>query len=83
MLIKQLSDKDDLVRLKAAKELGKLKEKAKDAIPALKVAATDSDEDVREVAKKALAAIKEATEKIEVAKVDEKLGPSNPQLVPS
>lgn len=74
-LIKQLSDKDESVRLKAAKELGKLKEKAKDAIPALKVATTDSDEDVREVAKKALAAIKEATEKIDAAKVDEKLLP--------
>jgi len=69
-LIKQLSDKDESVRLKAAKELGKLKEKAIDAIPALKVATTDSDEDVREVAKKALAAIKEATDK-----VDEKLVP--------
>ena len=74
-LIKQLSDKDETVRLKAAKELGKLKEKAKDAIPALKVATTDSDEDVREVAKKALAAVKAATEKLEAAKVDVKLGP--------
>jgi HEAT repeat protein len=74
-LIKQLSDKDESVRLKAAKELGKLKEKAKDAIPALKVATTDADEDVREVAKKALAAIKEATDKIDAAKVDEKLVP--------
>jgi HEAT repeat protein len=74
-LIKQLSDKDESVRLKAAKELGKLKEKAKDAIPALKVATTDSDEDVREVAKKALTAIKEATDKIDAAKVDEKLVP--------
>jgi HEAT repeat protein len=75
-LIKQLSDKDDVVRLKAAKELGKLKEKAKDAIPALKmVAASDSDEDVRAVAKKALDAIKEATDKVDAAKVDEKLVP--------
>jgi len=31
----QLKDKDDTVRLKAAKELGKLKAKAKEAIPAL------------------------------------------------
>ena len=74
-LIKQLADKDDTVRLKAAKELGKLKEKAKDAIPALKAATTDADEDVRTVAKKALAAIKEATEKLELAKTDEKLDP--------
>ena len=74
-LIKQLADKDETVRLKAAKELGKLKEVAKDAIPALKAATTDADEDVREVAKKALAAIKEATDKVDAAKIDEVLGP--------
>lgn len=74
-LIKQLADKDETVRLKAAKELGKLKEKAKDAIPALKAATSDSDEDVREVAKKALAAIKEAIDKLDAAKINEALGP--------
>lgn len=55
---------------------GRLKEKAKDAIPALKLAIADSDEDVRSVAKKALAAINEALgAKVEVAKIDEKLAP--------
>lgn len=56
-LIKNLGDRDESVRLKAAKELGKLKEKAKDAVPALKVAAADPDEDVRAVAQKALVQI--------------------------
>jgi HEAT repeat protein len=74
-LIKQLSDKDAVVRLKAAKELGNLKEKAKDAIPALTVATSDSDEDVRAVAKRALAAIKEATGAADAAKVNEQLAP--------
>ena len=59
-LIKQLRDKDEAVRLKAAKELGRLKEKAKDAIPALTAATEDPDEDVQAVAKKSLAAIKGA-----------------------
>ena len=59
-LILQLSDIDETVRLKAAKELGRLKENAKDAIPALKTASADQDEDVREVAKKSLAAIQAA-----------------------
>ncbi len=61
VLVKQLSDKDETVRLKAAKELGRLKEKAKEAIPALKAATADDDEDVREVAKKSLAAIQAAS----------------------
>ena len=64
-LIKQLRDKDEAVRLKAAKELGRLNEKAKDAIPALTETADDPDEDVREVAKKALAAIKKASGRVE------------------
>jgi hypothetical protein len=59
-LITQLKDKDESVRLKAAKELGKLKEKAKDAITALTAASDDPDEDVASVSKKSLAAIKEA-----------------------
>lgn len=67
--IKQLSDNDVLVRLKAAKELGKLKEKAKEAISKLKmVAASDPDEDVRNVAKNALALIETSTH-------DEQLAP--------
>ena len=74
-LIKQLGDKDETVRLKAAKELGKLKEKAKDAIPALTTATKDSDEDVRSVAKKSLAAIKDAIGDGDTAKNREKLAP--------
>lgn len=69
-LIEQLKDRDETVRLKAAKELGKLKEKAKDAIPALTAATSDSDEDVRLVAGKSLALIKEATGKGAPAKGD-------------
>jgi HEAT repeat protein len=72
-LVKQLADKDAAVRLKAAKELGKLKEKAKDAIPALKTAAADTDEDVREVAKRALAAVQGAEPKADPAKLDGEL----------
>jgi HEAT repeat protein len=74
-LIKQLSDKDETVRLKAAKELGKLKEKAKDAIPALTAATADADEDVRSVAKRSLAAIKEAVGDNDSAKIRAKLAP--------
>lgn len=60
-LIAQLKDPNEAIRLKAAKELGKLKEKAQSATEALaKVAAGDPDEDVRAVAKKALAAIRES-----------------------
>jgi HEAT repeat protein len=59
-LIKQLQDKDEIVRLKAAKALGKLGADAKDAVPALTDAVKDTDEDVRSVAKQALAKIKEA-----------------------
>jgi HEAT repeat protein len=53
-LIKQLKDKDESVRLKAAKDLGKLGPKAKDAIAALKAATNDSDPDVRAVAERSL-----------------------------
>src|SRR5260370_41971025 len=60
-LIDQLKDKDEAVRLKAAKELGKLKEKAKAAISALTITASQGEgEDVRTVAKKSLEAIKDA-----------------------
>jgi HEAT repeat protein len=61
-LIGQLKDKDEAVRLKAAKELGRFKADAKDAIPDLKAACTDPDEDVRTVAKKSLVMITEAVE---------------------
>ncbi len=59
VLIGHLKDKDESVRLKAAKELGKLKGQAKDAIPALTAALKDPDEDVRAVALKSLAAIRD------------------------
>ena len=74
-LLKLLADKDEGIRLKAAKDLGKLKEKAKDAIPALKAATADPDEDVREVAAKALAAITAAVGKGAVPKADDALAP--------
>lgn len=61
-LISQLKNPDASVRLKAAKDLGKLKEKAKAAITPLRDALKDEDEDVRAVAKNALAAISEAPE---------------------
>jgi HEAT repeat protein len=60
VLVSQLKDKDEAVRLKAAKALGKLGLAARDAIPALLTATKDEDEDVRAVAKKSLAAIEEA-----------------------
>jgi HEAT repeat protein len=59
-LVKQLKDKDEFVRLKAAKSLGKLGTAAKGALPALTEALEDPDEDVRAVAKQAIAKIKEA-----------------------
>jgi HEAT repeat protein len=75
-LIAQLKNKDEAVRLKAAKELGKLKEKAKDAIPALTIAASkDEDEDVRAVAKKSLEAIKDAVGQGDKDKLNEVLVP--------
>jgi HEAT repeat protein len=64
-LIKQLKDSDEVVRLKAAKSLGKLGADAKDAIPALTQALKDTDEDVRSVAKAALAKIREAVKRDE------------------
>ena len=57
-LIARLKDKDETVRLKAAKELGKLK--AREAIAALVIATKDTDKDVSAAAVKSLVAIKEA-----------------------
>jgi HEAT repeat protein len=74
-LIKNLKDKDESVRLKAAKDLGKLKEKAKDAIPALKDALNDPDEDVKTIAKKSLDAIKEAVDALDQKAPNEVLAP--------
>jgi len=59
-LVKQLKDKDEFVRLKAAKTLGTLGAAAKDALPALTEALKDADPDVREVAKSALAKVNAA-----------------------
>lgn len=57
-LIKQLKDDDAIVRLKAAKALGKLGKNSKDVIPALTALLKDKDADVRAVAKNALDALK-------------------------
>jgi hypothetical protein len=59
-LLQQLQDKDPLVRLQAATKLGKLGASAKSALPALKQALTDSDEDVRLVARRSVEAIEQA-----------------------
>jgi HEAT repeat protein len=60
-LIAKLADPDEGVRFKAAKDLGKLKEQAKDALDALKkISERDADEDVRNAAKKSVEAIQEA-----------------------
>src|SRR5262249_267462 len=59
-LMKQLQEKDELVRLKAAKPTGKVGDDAKPALPALKEALLDDDEDVRSVAKQAIRKIEAA-----------------------
>lgn len=59
-LIKDLQDSDESVRLRAAKELGKLGAGARDAMPALQNALKDADEDVRRVAASSLKAIQAA-----------------------
>lgn len=59
-LLQQLQDKNPLVRLQAATRLGKLGASAKSALPALKQALTDSDEDVRLVARRSVEAIEQA-----------------------
>jgi HEAT repeat protein len=62
-LIKQLQDKDPIVRLKAAKSLGKLGSKAKEALPALTDCLKDKDPDVRSVVRNAIESIKAPPEK--------------------
>jgi hypothetical protein len=61
-LIRQLQDKDEAIRLKAAKSLGKLGRHARGAIPALTEALKDDDADVRAVAKQSLAKIQAAVQ---------------------
>lgn len=60
-LVKQLKDKDEFVRLKAAKLLGKLGGEAKEALPALTELLKDQDLDVRAVARNAIDAIRGRT----------------------
>ena len=55
-----MNEKDPLVRLVAAKSIGKLGIRGRSAIPALKEAAKDKDEDVRAVANKSLDSIHKA-----------------------
>ena len=75
-LITQLKDPNEIVRLKAAKELGKLKERAEPALEALaKVAERAPDEDVRAVAKRSLLAIKEAVAEADKDKDKEAVEP--------
>jgi hypothetical protein len=60
-LVKDLASPDPVVRQRAARGLGKAGTAAKDAVPVLKkLAEGDPDEDVREEAKKAVAAIGDA-----------------------
>lgn len=59
-LIQQLQDQDEIVRLRAAKELGKLAAAAAAALPALQNATNDKDEDVRRVAANSIRAIQAA-----------------------
>ena len=62
-----LKDADGRVRLKAAKELGKLKARGKGAIDELaRAAEKDSEDDVRSAAQKSLEVIKEAAQKVDV-----------------
>ena len=56
-LIQNLTNNDELIRIRAAKDLAKLGPAARDAIPALQRLLQDPDEDVRRVATSALNAI--------------------------
>lgn len=58
-LIEALSDVDCRSRTGAAKALGDIRPRAKDAVPALRELLKDSDDDVREAAKQALRQIEE------------------------
>jgi HEAT repeat protein len=63
-LVKQLKDPDVFVRLKAAKQLGKVGAGARDAVgPLSEMSSKDADIDVRAVARNALDAIKVASMK--------------------
>ncbi len=53
-LVEQLKNPDPIVRMKAAKELGRMGPTARSTIPALKALANDPDEDVRMVAANAI-----------------------------
>jgi HEAT repeat protein len=57
VLVADLKNTDESVRLKAAKVLARLGPRASAAVPALTEALKDADEDVRRVAEKALARI--------------------------
>jgi HEAT repeat protein len=59
-LTRQLRDKDESVRLMAAKALGKHGESARSAVPALTEATRDSDADVRRVAAESLGRVRQA-----------------------
>jgi hypothetical protein len=58
--IRKLEDSDEAIRLRAAKELGRMGAVAVSAIPSLENAAHDPDQDVRTVAGNSLAAIRAA-----------------------
>jgi len=60
-LIQQLANADEIVRMKAAKDLAKIGPSAKSAIPALQKLLQDPDEDVRRVAANAIERIQGAT----------------------
>lgn len=62
-LIDRLSDPDEVVRLVAARELGKRGADAKDAVSALTKALSDTDVDVRHVASQSLNTIQIALDK--------------------
>ncbi len=56
-LIQNLNSTDDLVRIRAAKDLAKMGNAARDAIPALRKLLQDPDEDIRRIAGNALQSI--------------------------
>lgn len=70
-LVKQLKDKDEFARLKAAKLLGKLGAEAKSALPALTELLKDEDIDVRAVARNAIEAIRSGTGTVKKGALDD------------